>query len=65
MNHTHHANAALPQHARDPRSSEAHLIVVNGQGQHSIWPATLPVPAGWQQKGQAMPKDSCLAVIAA
>ncbi|WP_343715153.1 MbtH family NRPS accessory protein [Inquilinus sp.] len=22
-------------------------VLVNGEGQHSLWPAFIPVPAGW------------------
>ena len=65
MDNTNRANLTLPEQALDSRLAEAHLIVVNGEGQYSIWPAALAVPAGWRQQGRAMRKDACLAVIAA
>jgi len=40
-------------------------MVVNHEGQHSMWPAARPVPAGWLQRGPAMPKKACLAAITA
>jgi amino acid adenylation domain-containing protein/thioester reductase-like protein len=65
MNNMQQAHLALPQQALDSSLAETHLIVVNNEGQHSIWPAGLAVPAGWRPEGQAMRKDACLAVIAA
>ena len=29
-------------------NSQQYLILVNASNQHSIWPASLPVPDGWQ-----------------
>jgi amino acid adenylation domain-containing protein/thioester reductase-like protein len=65
MGNMQQAHSALPQQALDSSPEENHLIVVNSEGQYSVWPARLAVPAGWRPEGQAMRKDACLAVIAA
>src|ERR1035438_297044 len=64
MNYT-EPHATPPQRALDPRPGRAYFIVVNAEGQHSIWPAALAVPAGWRQKGPPMRKEACLAAITA
>src|ERR1022692_2906586 len=63
MNYTEPAHPTLPQRALDSRPGTAYLIVVNAEGQHSIWPSTLAVPAGWRPKGPPMRKEACLAAI--
>ncbi|GAA4834654.1 MbtH family protein [Kitasatospora terrestris] len=40
------------------------LTVSNTEGRHSIWPATRPVPEGWQPTGQRGERSACLAWIA-
>jgi uncharacterized protein YbdZ (MbtH family) len=35
-------------------------ILVNDEGQHSIWPSGQPIPVGWQQVGPVGPKPECL-----
>src|ERR1019366_4351490 len=52
MNYTEPAHPTLPQRALDSSPGTAYLIVVNAEGQHSIWPSTLAVPAGWRPSGQ-------------
>ncbi|MEU6378190.1 MbtH family protein [Streptomyces sp. NPDC046909] len=29
--------------------SASYLVLANDESQHSLWPATTPVPAGWTQ----------------
>lgn len=41
------------------------MVLVNGEGQHSIWPSAVQVPAGWTQIGPVGPKAECLAFIEA
>ena len=36
------------------------LVVVNDEGQHSIWPAFRDVPAGWTFLGQRGDRQACL-----
>ncbi|WP_217197735.1 MbtH family protein [Streptomyces buecherae] len=38
-----------------------YLVLVNAEGQHSLWPAITPVPAGWTV---AHPEDSRAACVA-
>lgn len=35
-------------------------ILINDEGQHSIWPSAQPVPKGWQRIGPAGLKQDCL-----
>ncbi|TSD83016.1 MbtH family NRPS accessory protein [Mycobacterium sp. KBS0706] len=34
-------------------------ILVNGEGQHSLWPAFIPVPAGWTALLRDADRPSC------
>ena len=36
------------------------LVVVNDEGQHSIWPDFKAVPAGWHELGFSGLKQDCL-----
>jgi MbtH protein len=38
-------------------------VVVNREGQYSLWPAEREVPHGWKDVGFAGTKDECLAHI--
>lgn len=40
------------------------LVVVNDEGQHSIWPDFKAVPAGWHELGFSGLKQDCLDHIA-
>jgi len=44
-------------HATNPFEDDdaTYLVLVNDENQHSLWPATLDVPAGWTV---ARPEDS-------
>lgn len=35
-------------------------VLVNAEGQHSIWPSAQPIPDGWHQIGPVGPKQECL-----
>ena len=39
-------------------------ILVNGEGQYSIWPEFKEAPAGWEQVGRVADKPTCLDWIA-
>ena len=39
-------------------------ILVNGEGQYSLWPGFKEVPLGWEQAGPFADKPTCLAWIA-
>ncbi|MBT2542777.1 MbtH family protein [Streptomyces sp. ISL-44] len=38
----------------------AYLVLVNDEGQHSLWPAATAVPAGWRTVHGAAGRQSCL-----
>jgi len=35
-------------------------VLVNDEGQHSLWPSAQPIPDGWGQVGPVGPKKDCL-----
>lgn len=40
-----------------------YLVLVNDEGQHSLWPADIDVPAGWRVVLSAGTRPDCLAYI--
>jgi len=40
-----------------------HKVVVNGEGQYSLWPAERENPAGWSDAGKTGSKEECLAFV--
>lgn len=47
-----------------PRGEEkTYKVVVNTEGQYSIWPAEKDNPIGWQEVGKAATKSECLESI--
>jgi MbtH protein len=39
---------------------QVYNVVVNDEGQYSIWPAHKEIPLGWATDGTAGSKDECL-----
>lgn len=39
------------------------LVLVNDEGQHSLWPAFAEVPAGWTVVHDRDTRDACLAYV--
>ncbi|MFI6481778.1 MbtH family protein [Nonomuraea sp. NPDC050663] len=39
-------------------------VVLNDEGQYSLWPGDRPVPSGWNPDGFTGPKADCLSHIA-
>ena len=37
-----------------------YLVLVNDEGQHSLWPAHLATPPGWRQAFGAAARQDCL-----
>lgn len=35
-------------------------VLVNDEGQHSLWPISQPIPAGWRQVGPVGRRQDCL-----
>lgn len=40
--------------------STAYLVLVNDEGQHSLWPAAKNVPAGWETAHGPASRQDCL-----
>lgn len=38
-------------------------VLVNDEGQHSLWPAFAEVPAGWDVRLDDSPRGECMAYI--
>ncbi|MFG3100837.1 MbtH family protein [Streptomyces sp. NPDC048182] len=36
------------------------VVLVNGEGQYSLWPAQLDVPGGWDREGAEGSRQECL-----
>jgi MbtH protein len=41
-----------------------HAVVINLDGQHSVWPDARRLPPGWRRQGFTGSSDECLARIA-
>jgi MbtH protein len=39
------------------------LVLINHEQQHSLWPASIDVPAGWQTIHGPAPRQACLNYI--
>ncbi len=39
------------------------VVVVNGRGEHSIWPQAQPIPAGWEATGFCGDAAACTAHV--
>ncbi|GAB2610857.1 MbtH family protein [Streptomyces capparidis] len=51
----------MPHPFDDDRT--ACLVLVNAEGEHSLWPAFAAVPEGWTVARPAAPRDEALAWI--
>ena len=40
-----------------------YLVLVNDEGQHSLWPVFVDVPAGWTTVHGEDSRDACLAYV--
>ena len=47
----------------DKEALNCYVVVVNGEGQYSIWPDREVIPEGWQRVGFSGEKEKCLAYI--
>jgi MbtH protein len=49
----------------NPFESETgeYLVLVNDEGQYSLWPTRLEIPAGWKPTGQTGDRAECLAWV--
>ena len=39
------------------------VVLINHEGQHSLWPSAQRLPQGWNRVGPLGPKDECMAFI--
>jgi MbtH protein len=51
----------MSDETKDP--FESYVVVVNHEGQYSIWPAVSDPPSGWRSEGTSGSKEECLAHI--
>lgn len=47
----------------DPEGS--YLVLINDEGQHSLWPSFVDVPDGWTRAFGEDTRDACLAYVEA
>ncbi|BCK68037.1 protein mbtH [Streptomyces libani subsp. rufus] len=40
-----------------------YLVLVNDEGQHSLWPESIEVPGGWTVAKTSDTRDACLAYV--
>ena len=52
-----------PETPTDLAAELVWLVLVNTEGQHSVWPAVRPVPAGWRETGPEGTAEECKAWI--
>jgi MbtH protein len=43
--------------------NDSYLVLVNEEGQHSLWPQHLDVPAGWSVTFGAAGRQACLEYV--
>nr|WP_202488310.1 MbtH family protein [Streptomyces sp. SID5473] len=51
----------VPNPFEDPDAS--YLVLVNDEGQHSLWPVFVDVPDGWRTVFGEAPRTECLEYI--
>ncbi|MBE1162048.1 MbtH family protein [Dyella acidiphila] len=39
------------------------IALMNDEGQYSLWPTSIPVPAGWAAQTAPMSRENCLGYI--
>ncbi|MGP4004550.1 MbtH family protein [Streptomyces sp. 8N706] len=47
------------------KSDRSYDVLVNEEGQHSLWPTGTAVPAGWDAVLTDRPREECLAYVEA
>ena len=48
---------------QDDQDDGIYEVVVNGEGQYSIWPSEKTLPLGWEKVGKQGTKIACLEYI--
>jgi len=44
-------------------SEVVYQVVINHEGQYSLWPSDREPPPGWEGAGKVGPKEECLAYV--
>ncbi|MFC9859164.1 MULTISPECIES: MbtH family protein [unclassified Streptomyces] len=44
-------------------ADSTYMVLVNSEGQHSLWPASIDVPAGWEIVLPESGRDACLSYV--
>jgi MbtH protein len=52
-----------PMSSEESEGTGIYQVVINEQGQYSIWPAGRVPPPGWKTEVKSGPKAECLAYI--
>jgi len=45
------------------REDIRYFVLVNDEGQHSLWPEIVDVPSGWRKVFGAETRDACLSYV--
>jgi MbtH protein len=47
----------------DEENARFHIVLINDEGQYSLWPQTKEIPQGWTATGKEGQRDECLEYI--
>jgi MbtH protein len=47
----------------DQEDPKLHAVLVNGEGQYSIWPLTEAIPAGWRAVNKPAQRSECMRYV--
>jgi MbtH protein len=45
------------------REHENYFVLINSEGQHSLWPARIPIPEGWRPVREAADRADALSYV--
>ena len=48
---------------KDNDENDLYVVVINDEGQYSIWPHWKSIPVGWSPVGESGLRDECLKYI--
>lgn len=59
------SDPSTPSNASNPFEDPdgTYLVLVNGEGQHSLWPSFVAVPAGWTVALDESSRSACLEYV--
>jgi MbtH protein len=53
----------MEQKVNRNEAAQLYIALVNGEGQYSLWSASMSIPEGWQQACSPCDREECLAHI--